>query len=150
MPGNVSVLIMRSGNRLCGLPAEQVLETMRPLPTDRVAAAPSFVRGLSVIRGGPTLVLDLARLLGEEESDISRFVLVNMGDKRHGALAVEKVLELRVIQGPQWEALPPLLGQAAAGVFDAIASLDSQLVLLLSAARFVTADAWETWAKPEP
>ena len=53
------VLIVMAGARACAIPLDYVAETMRPLPIEPVAGTPGFVRGVSVIRGAPTPVVDL-------------------------------------------------------------------------------------------
>ncbi len=57
------VLVVMVGARACAFPLHHVAETMRPLPIEPVAGTPSFVRGVSVIRGMPTPVVDLKALL---------------------------------------------------------------------------------------
>src|SRR5688572_15607941 len=59
-------LICRVSTRVCALPLDAVVETMRPLVVEPVAGAPGFVSGLSIVRGEPIPVVDAARLLGTE------------------------------------------------------------------------------------
>jgi len=141
-------LVCRVGSRLCALPVEHVIETMRPLPVEPMAGAPRFVRGLSVIRGVPTPVVDAARLLGvtEEESDLAaapaaggRFVTLRAGE-RPVALAVDAVLTVRALAEPSLHELPPLLRDAATDVVSAVSVLDAELLLVLRAARLVPGD----------
>jgi purine-binding chemotaxis protein CheW len=40
---------------------------MRPLPIKPIAGTPGFVRGVSIIRGAPTPVIDLKALLDNSE-----------------------------------------------------------------------------------
>jgi purine-binding chemotaxis protein CheW len=42
-------LVVRVCARLCVVPLAHVVETMRPLPVERIAGTPSFVRGVSII-----------------------------------------------------------------------------------------------------
>ena len=57
-------LILLAGDQLCALPVGHVGETMRPLPVETLAGGPPFAPGVSVIRGQPTPVVDLAEVLG--------------------------------------------------------------------------------------
>ena len=57
------VLVVLVGARACAFPLRHVAETLRPLPIKPVAGTPGFVRGVSVIRGTPTPVVDLKALL---------------------------------------------------------------------------------------
>ncbi len=58
-----SVFVVMVGARACAFRLHHVAETMRPLPFKPVAGTPGFVRGVSVIRGTPTPVVDLKALL---------------------------------------------------------------------------------------
>ncbi|MCI0622086.1 MAG: chemotaxis protein CheW [Acidobacteria bacterium] len=127
--------------RLCALPLEHVVETMRPLPTKPVAGAPHFVRGLAIIRGVPTPVVDAARLFSTEESQPLRFVTVRAGDRRV-AVAFDSVLGVRPIPAGSLHELPLLLRDARAELISAIGALDGELLLVLRSARLVPEDVW--------
>lgn len=139
--GSAVVLIVRTGARRCALRATHVIEIMRPLPMEPFAKAPGFVLGLSVIRGVPVPVVDLAGLLGGgSQGRISRFVSLRVG-KRCVALAVEEVLDLHTLEASRLEDLPPLLAEQS-GAMDAIGILDDQLLLLLRTARLIPEEGW--------
>jgi purine-binding chemotaxis protein CheW len=129
-------LVCRVGPRLCALPLLNVVETMRPLPIEPVAGAPPFVLGLSILRGSPVPVVDVASLLGEQSVRPERFVTVSVGS-RLVALALGQVVGLRPIAAMSDEALPPLLRDAGGEIVTAIATLDAELLLVLNAARIV-------------
>lgn len=118
-------LLCRVKDRLCGIPLEHVVETMRMLPIERVASAPGFVRGLSVIRGEAIPVVDVAALL-EEQAEPARLVTVRV-EGRRVALAVGAVEGIGEFEGRQ--PLPPLLAQNEA--LGALAVLDRELLLVL-------------------
>ena len=65
---SASWLLCRAGARLCALPLQNVMETMRLLPIEPVAGAPRSVLGLCPIRGAPVPVVDLQSLLAEPEA----------------------------------------------------------------------------------
>ena len=132
-------LLFRVQMHLCALPLTHVVETMRPLPIEQLSSAPRFVRGLSVIRGVPTPVVDVARLFDGEDSFPTRFVTIAIGGRR-AALAVDSVLGVRPIPLGSLQALPPLLQNADA--VSAIGTLDAELLLVLSGARLVPDDLW--------
>lgn len=124
--------------------ASHVIEIMRPMPMEPFANSQGFVLGLSVIRGVPVPVVDLAGLLGggisEGAREISRFVSLRV-DKRCVALAVEEVIDLRTLEASRLDEFPPLLaGQS--GAMDAVGILDAQLLLLLGTARMIPEEAW--------
>jgi purine-binding chemotaxis protein CheW len=141
-PGRARSLVCRVRTRLCALLLDDVVETMRPLPIEALPGAPSFVCGLSMIRGVPVPVVDAGALLeAPDPPQPTRFVSVKAGH-RHVALAVEEVLGVRDLPVASLRDLPPLLEEAGAGVVSAVATLDSAFFVVLRAARLVPDAAW--------
>jgi len=129
-------LLCRVHRVLCALPLAQVIETLRPLPIEPLAGAPSFICGLSVLRGVPVPVLDLGLLLGSEQVRPTRFVALRSG-ARSLALAVGSVLGVRTLSGAGVRELPPLLQGAADDAVQALGRLDRELLLVLQSGRLV-------------
>jgi purine-binding chemotaxis protein CheW len=119
---------------LCALPLRDVIETLRPLPIEPLAGAPSYVCGLSILRGAPVPVVDLGLLLGVEQLRATRLVALRVG-ARTVAAAVSEVLGVRTLAGNG--ALPPLLKEAGHGAIQTLGSLDRELLLVLEGARIV-------------
>src|SRR5437899_7283588 len=120
----MKVLIVGLQSRMCAVPLAHVIETMRPLPVEPLAGVPSFVKGVAIIRGIPTPVVDLGAVLGTPIEIAERFVTVRVGDKQV-ALAVNAVLgvyDLDTIKTIQ--ELPPLLQNAAKDGVAAFGTLD--------------------------
>lgn len=140
--GRQALLICRVGSRLCGIPLEHVLETMRPLPVEPLGQAPDFVDGLSLIRGRPTPVLDASRLLGAatESKARGRYVTLRLGE-RCAALAVDAVLGVRQVDLAELGELPGLLREHNQLVA-ALGALDHELFLVLERARLVPEAVW--------
>jgi purine-binding chemotaxis protein CheW len=114
---------------------------MRPLPITQLPAAPSFVRGLSLIRGVAVPVVDLGALLeAPGPEDPTRFIAIRLNERRV-ALAVERVLGIRQVPG-RLNSLPPLLAAASAEAVSAIGAHDAELLLVLRAARLVPDTVW--------
>jgi purine-binding chemotaxis protein CheW len=135
-------LISRVSSRTCAVPVELISETMRPLPIEPLAGMPSFVLGLSVVRGTPVPVIDAARMLGvADATPPGRFVSLRIGS-RVGVLAVGAVLGVRDIERESLENLPPLVGEASADFVEAIGTLDSGLLLVLRSGRIVPPAVW--------
>lgn len=131
------VLIARVGTLACAIPVEHVVETMRPLPVEPLGRGPAYVRGLAVIRGVPTIVIDLAVLLGTTSASASaRYVLVRTGE-RVAALLVDAVDSISALSKNDIAALPPLARSAAGDVIGAIGAVDAGLVVVLEAARLL-------------
>jgi purine-binding chemotaxis protein CheW len=124
-------LLVQIQTRVCALPLIHVIETMRPLLIEPVAGAPSFVRGVSVIRGVPTPVVDLGTLLGTSGGG-RRFVTLRLGH-RQVALSVDTVLGVRELEASTVKELPPLLQGVSQDAIEAIGTLDHQVLIVLSA-----------------
>jgi len=138
-----SVLLARVGSRLCALQLGHVVEVMRPLPVTPLEGAAAPVRGLALIRGQPTPVVDLGRLLfGAEPAAVARFVSVRLGGGRRAALAVDEVLGVTELPDAP-AALPPLLAGAAASAVASVSRLDAELLLVLEAGRTVPDELWK-------
>lgn len=138
-------LVVRIHER-CGaaFAMEAVAEVTRPLPVEPVAGVPAFVRGLAVIRGVPTPVMELSGLLGlAAHAEIQRFLVVRAG-QRKVALAVESVLGFETLQNAGLRQAPPLFRDAPGDCMSAIGALDRELLLVLETARLLPKDLWLT------
>jgi purine-binding chemotaxis protein CheW len=147
-PAAISCLLFRVGARLCALPVSAVVETMRPLPVEPFAQAPLGVQGMAIIRGAPLPVLALAALLDGHSDKPARFITVKIAD-RQIALAVGAVMGVESIAAVSLQQLPPLLGVANTEAVQAIGAIDTQLLLLLNAARLVESTT-AAMAEPQP
>ncbi len=129
------LLLFRIASRSCALPIRYVRETSRPLPVEPVPTPHPFVLGTALIRGMPTPVLDLRRLLGEiAPPPAGRMVSLVVEPTRRVAVLVDEVLG--VVERPT-TTLPPLLDDAALESVEAIGRLDGRLLTVLSAAGLI-------------
>ncbi len=143
------------GSRIGALALRDVRETMRPLPVEPLMGAPPFVLGLATIRGFPTPVVDVGRLLGPSESSFApahppsaaRFVSLRLGE-RTAALAVDAVLDVRSVSSQILASTPPLLREASASVVSVVGALDTRLLIVLEAARLVPDSVWSAMEIP--
>jgi purine-binding chemotaxis protein CheW len=149
--GKLTLLICRVGSRLCGLPLEHVLETMRPLPVEPLSNAASFIDGLSLIRGRPTPVIDAGRLLGESGvlAARQRYVTLQLGE-HSAALAVDAVLGVRKLDETALADLPALLRESHQELVIALGTLDQQLLLVLEHSRLLPPTFWDSLAQEPP
>jgi purine-binding chemotaxis protein CheW len=130
------LLLVRCGGRLVGLPVEHVEETMRPLPCERVPSAPPYVRGVSVVRGLVTPIVELGELVGaERDGSPARLVTVRTGEGRRVGLLVDRVLGVRARGAGLGLHLPPLLAGAERDLVVEIGRLDDHLLTVLDATR---------------
>jgi purine-binding chemotaxis protein CheW len=139
-------LVFRAGSLLCALRLDEVIETMRPLPTRPLAGAPAFIRGMAIMRGIPTPVVDVARLLGGEEAGVERFVAVRT-ERGPVAFATGAVLGIRPAEaGGPANRHTALLSGAAGALVAGVATIDAEPLLLLQSMRVVPGDVWATAA----
>lgn len=147
-PNGSQVLIVEVQAGICALPLMHVVEMMRPLSVEPITCALSFVRGISIIRGVPTPVVDLGALLGGSDGSPGRFVTLRLGD-RQVALAVGSVLGVREFDALTIQKLPPLLGGASKDVIEAIGTLDEQMLIVLHAGWQLPDAVWQPVAGSE-
>jgi purine-binding chemotaxis protein CheW len=118
-----------------------VVEIMRPLPVLELAGLPAYLRGLAVIRGEPTPVVDVSILLtGVSDGQIGRFLAMRT-ERRPFVLGVESVLGTRVVDGATLRALPELL-EPARDLVDSVGALGTQLLTVLKSSRTFEDDMW--------
>jgi purine-binding chemotaxis protein CheW len=141
-------LVVRVQTRVCAVPLEHVVETMRPLPLESIAGMPAFVRGVSIIRGVPTPVVDLGALLGAPSNEFERIVTLRLSD-RQVALAVNAVLGVRDLDLSAIQELPPLLGGTSTDLLEAIGTLDEQFLMVLRAGWELPDEVWAALAAQE-
>lgn len=117
------------GARIFALPIDLVAESMRPLPRVSVGGPATYVRGVAVIRGRPTPVVDLGALVGGDAAAAPRR-MVTLRGPRPLALIVDDVLGVRALPD-EVEALPALLAGAEHDVVAALGRVEERLLLLL-------------------
>jgi purine-binding chemotaxis protein CheW len=125
-----SWLLCRAGTHLCAIPLEHVIEVMRVLPIAAVAGTPPYVRGLCIIRGAPVPVIDTGLLVGDQATPPERLVTIKTGN-RAIALAAQTVLGIWAVDAGMFNALPPLLRDAASETIAAIGTRDAELLFFL-------------------
>jgi purine-binding chemotaxis protein CheW len=143
--GAVTSLVFRAGSLLCALSLDEVIETMRPLETRPLAGTPSFVRGISVLRGVPTPVLDVSRLLGGGPGEIDRFVAVRT-ERGAVALATGAILGIRAVTAESTGGHPALLNGGSSRLVAGVATIGADPLLLLQSMRTVPDEVWEAAA----
>jgi purine-binding chemotaxis protein CheW len=138
----VKTLVVRAQAYLCALPLEMVIETMRPLPIEPLAGVPPFVRGMSIIRGEPTPVIDLAMLLGATRELPWRFVTIRVAEKQV-ALSVGAVAGIFDLEPRVMDRLPPLLRGASTDLVQSISILDEQFLFALRTGWELPPEVWQ-------
>jgi purine-binding chemotaxis protein CheW len=137
----VRCLVFRAGALLAALPLDDVVETMRPLPVRPLAGTQPFVLGLTILRGQPAPVVDVALLLSGDTAAASRFVAVTT-PRGPVALATGDVIGLRDTAGDAVQQHTGLLGPAPARLVDAVGSLDGEPLFRLRSLAMVPDEVW--------
>jgi purine-binding chemotaxis protein CheW len=147
--GTRKALIVGVKSCVYAVPLKHVIETMRPLPVERISGVPSFVRGLSIIRGIPTPVVDLGAILDTPGESGERFVTLRVGDKQI-ALSVNEVLGVRDLDAILTvREMPPLLQRASQEVVETIGTLDQQVLMVLRAGWELPKEVWHALTTQE-
>lgn len=144
----MAALVFRAGPLLCALRLDEVIETMRPLETQPLAGTPAFVLGISVLRGVPTPVIDVARLLGGgsgKTEEPRRYIAVRT-ERGAVALAVGPVIGIRTIDASATGGHPALLGTRSSRLVAGVGTVGSEPLLLLQSMRAVPDEVWEAAA----
>lgn len=138
-----TALVFRAGPLFCAMPLDEVIETMRPLAVQSVAGTPPFVRGLCIMRGAPTPVVDVARLLlGDTACAVQRFVAVGT-DRGPVAFATGEVLGIRSVGDTgATRQHAELLGGAPMRLVAAVGTFDSAPLLVLQSMRILADEIW--------
>ena len=141
----MAALVFRAGPLLCALRLDEVVETLRPLETQPLAGTPAFVLGISVLRGVPTPVIDVARLLGGGPGTIERFVAVRT-ERGAVALGIGTVLGIRTVDASATGGHPALLGARSSRLVAGVGVVGTEPLLLLQSLRTVPDEVWEAAA----
>lgn len=142
-------LIVGVKSCVCAVPLTHVIETMRPLPVEPIAGVPSFVLGISIIRGIPMPVVDLGAVLGTPGELAERFVTLRVGDKQV-ALSVNGVFGVRDLDTIMTiRELPPLLQRASKDLVETIGTLDEQVLMVLQAGWELPDEVWQAMTAQE-
>jgi purine-binding chemotaxis protein CheW len=141
-------LVFRAGSLWCALRLDEVIETMRPLPVRPLAGTPSYVRGVTIMRGVPTPVVDVARLVGGEQAEVSRFVAVRT-ERGPVAFATGPVLGIRATTAHAAPSHPALLGGASSRLVAGVGTIDTEPLLLLQSMRVLPDEVWAAAAEAQ-
>ena len=111
-PSNKVVCFVTAGQHFA-VPIQQVKETVAMRPITKVFLTPSFVKGVTNLRGEIVAVLDLAQLIGlgrQEVEQSSKIVIARARGKRWGLL-VQEMTGVRPYVEEQLQEAVELLGQ---------------------------------------
>ena len=113
---------------------------MQPITT--VPRAPSFVEGVTNLRGTVLPVIDLRRrfgLLAEEETKETRIVVVEMGGATVG-MVVDGVSEVLRVAEEDIEPPSPIVMTIDSAFITGIAKMDERLIILLDLGKVLSTE----------
>lgn len=116
-----------------GLDITTVESIIKMQPITKMPHAPSFLEGITNLRGVVVPVMDLRRRFGLESKPAdrdTRIVVANMNDTQIG-IVVDAVSQVLRIQDEAIEPPPSLSTTIDSSFISGIAKLDDQLVILL-------------------
>jgi purine-binding chemotaxis protein CheW len=106
----------------------------------KVPHAPSFVEGVTNLRGIVLPVIDLRKRFGmpkEDGSKDTRIVVTNVDNVKVGMI-VDSVSEVLTIPESVIEVTPPMISSVDTAFITGIAKLDNRLVILLDLSRVLS------------
>ena len=116
---------------------------MRPLTIQPVGDVAPHVRGLAVIRGVPTPVVDAGALFdGGGRAEVSTRFITLATTRGAVALAVDDVIGVRELDARAFD-LPSLLSNAQVPAVSSVGMLDRELLVILESARLVPDETWQ-------
>jgi chemotaxis signal transduction protein len=129
-----SVVVVRAGTDTVALPLGDVFEIQRTESFVRLPVRDPAVVGLSMVRGNPTLALDLARLVGSGASVSGDTVVVLRRPAAPVALRVDEVIGLR-----RYDATTDFVPATTKGIAEGfiVHGSDAHTPLLIDVARTV-------------
>ncbi|MEU4692901.1 chemotaxis protein CheW [Actinoplanes sp. NPDC023714] len=139
----VIALVFQAGPLFCAFPLDEVVETMRPLRTRPLAGTPPYVRGLTILRGMPSPVVDVTRLLTGEIAEVERYVAVRAG-RGVVACATGPVLGVQEIEvEPAEGPAAALSGVVSKALIAGVGRIGTDPLVLLRGVRAVPDEVWE-------
>jgi purine-binding chemotaxis protein CheW len=138
--GNEQIVVLDLGGEAYGVEIGRVEEIIRMQAITRIPNGPSFIEGVTNLRGRVIPVLDLRKRFGLPASDAtrrSRIVVGELGDHTVG-LVVDGVSEVLQLSSESVEPPSTLVTSADSAFLRGVAKLDERLILLLDLSRLLS------------
>jgi purine-binding chemotaxis protein CheW len=138
--GGEQIVVLDLGGEAYGVEIGRVEEIIRMQAITRIPNGPSFIEGVTNLRGRVIPVLDLRKRFGLPASDAtrrSRIVVGELGDHTVG-LVVDGVSEVLHLSSEAVEPPPTLVTSADSAFLRGVAKLDERLILLLDLSRLLS------------
>lgn len=127
-------LLFQSSELLFGVPASQVVEIITNHVITWVPLLPGYVRGVINLRGQILPILDIRRVLAQEDRENTCIIILQTGDEQVGILVdqVEKMVDVDI------SAILPVPPRSAQELVGGMCSLDDgQTMMVFDCARLL-------------
>ena len=138
--GSEQIVVLDLGGEAYGVGIGCVDEIIRMQAVTRIPNGPSFVEGVTNLRGQVIPVLDLRRRFGlpaSAQTPRSRIVVAELGEHTVG-LVVDGVSEVLTVGAEAVERPSSLVTSDRTAFLRGVAKLDERLILLLDLSRILT------------
>jgi purine-binding chemotaxis protein CheW len=138
--GGEQIVVLDLGGEAYGVEIGRVEEIIRMQAITRIPNGPSFIEGVTNLRGRVIPVLDLRKRFGLPAADAtrrSRIVVGELGDHTVG-LVVDGVPEVLQLSSEAVEPPSTLVTSADSAFLRGVAKLDERLILLLDLSRLLS------------
>jgi purine-binding chemotaxis protein CheW len=136
------LVVFELANEHYGVDISSVESIIKMQEITRIPHSPSFVEGITNLRGLVLPVIDLRKRFGleaQEASRDSRIMVVAMGNVKVGMI-VDAVSEVLRVPSESIEPPPPMTTTSKANLITGIAKLNDLLVILLDLSKILTTD----------
>jgi purine-binding chemotaxis protein CheW len=134
------LVIFGLGEELFGVDIAAVESIIKMQELTRVPHTPSFVEGITNLRGAVLPVIDLRKrfkLPVVEKTKDSRIIVTNQNNVKVG-MVVDLVSEVLTISSESVEPTPPMISSVDTAFIVGIAKIESRLVVLLNLERVLS------------
>ncbi|MRS03276.1 chemotaxis protein CheW [bacterium] len=136
------LVIFELGAEHFGIDIASVEGINKMLDITKIPQAPSYMLGITNLRGSVLPVLDLLQRFGmksEEQTNETRIVVANMEGVKVG-MVVSAVSEVLTIEDSVIEPPPPMVSNINSEFIIGVAKIDKRLVILLDLSKVLTFD----------
>jgi purine-binding chemotaxis protein CheW len=136
------IVIFELGSEFFGADIAKVESIIKLQPITQLPHAPSFVEGVTNLRGKVLPVINLRKRFGLPAREIdknSRIIVVSV-DQIEVGMIVDEVSEVVTVPEGVVEAAPAIATSVDSSFIKGIAKLDQRLVILLDLSRILVAD----------
>lgn len=144
----VQWVTFRLGDETYGINVMQVQEVLRVSEIAPVPGAPDYVLGIINLRGNVVTVIDTRKRFGMppgEVDDYSRVVIIESQGQIFGIL-VDSVAEVVELRRSEIDVAPNVGNEESARYIQGVATVDSDLLILVDLNKLLTEEEWEEMA----